>query len=140
MSALAACGGDSSRDFAAKVDAVCAQEVDGFAQLASTDDPMRHLQAAVSIREKALSDLESIEPPADLRARFDDYVAKRKEILGVTRGAQQAADQQDRETFGVARAKEPELAAEARMIADGLGLNECARVPMSDEAGAVDGG
>lgn len=101
---------------------------------------MRHLQAAVSIREKALSDLESIEPPADLRARFDDYVAKRKEILGVTRGAQQAAAQQDRETFGVARAKEPELAAEARMIADGLGLNECARVPMSDEAGAVDGG
>jgi hypothetical protein len=129
MLPLAACGGGLSKSELVKEgDAICARvnrEVAKEPDPKSAADLERLAKRTVEISEPAIEDMEALEPPEELQADFDRFVASLKRQRDLTRRIGDAAGEGDTAELQRIGADAQKAQDEYRKVADRIGFKEC---------------
>lgn len=139
--AVAACGGDDGgEDFTAQADAVCTESAERINALFTKEGAPTSAEEAAALgaklvgsRQQEIDELEALEPPEDLEAGYQDFVAARKEVLAGEESRQAADEQADRRASELAAAQVDEAFAAADEAAEGIGLEACAGILPPEE-------
>jgi hypothetical protein len=132
---VAGCGGDSElsrEDFVAKADRVCEQSSGEFARVqrvppTSAEQAEKQVQALIDVEREALEELQDLEPPADLRSRYQRYLEARDRALGFLEDGREAASNDDPQAYNAAKRKAAAEQAERLQLARRVGLHRCSR-------------
>lgn len=143
--AFAACGGDddSGDDFLAQVDAVCTDSAERATAALAEGAPTNAEEAAavdanfVDSRQQEIDALEALEPPEDVAAGYEDFVAARSEILVGEESRQAANEQGDQQAVEDAGAYINEAFVAADDAAAAIGLEACVGILPAEEEDAV---
>lgn len=142
----AACGGgdeeSASDDFVAQADEICTNSqrelvgvVEDLGPLESPEDEAERVSALNPIREQTLADLQALEPPEELSADYEEYVALREERLANDKKVEELLQKGDVEAVGKISARNDEVTKDAEAKAEEIGFSACAQVlPAEAEA------
>jgi hypothetical protein len=132
------CGGGSEQvsatELVQKADAACREERRSFDRIQAHPPPNASVAAAqtaelVSATEKANSQLRELEPPDQLRAAYERYLAARDHVLDEMKRGQDAAESQDSRAYGAAQAAVARDAPQREKLAQSLGFKVCSTSP-----------
>ena len=157
MAALAACGDDddgggggserSGGDFTAQVNEACRARAEASVEgnLAVPGGPpsakkdfANLTEHQIPAREEFVATLRELEPPADLKARYDRYVAANEDLLAAYRAQVKAYETKGERAFAEAGAKTSAQGDEVRAIVEKLPFDDCAlRLPEDDAKAAT---
>lgn len=143
----AACGGSddsessglSAEEFRSQADAICAkydEQTDAIAAPGGPDEVEAYFTEVIPIQQQQLTELQALEPPEDLSARFDEATGLLEEQISL---AQQAVDQISGGTDPATAVQSFSDEADANgdrldALATELGLTECG----NDDSGGDD--
>jgi hypothetical protein len=129
---LAGCGGLSKEELVAKANAICQKaesDFDKVKQPSSLSDPdaaSKYFDQLVPIAEKQLTDLRALEPPDEIKADYDAFVAANDKFVKQLKELVAAAKAKDAQK-GVQLASDLQTTArEATEKARAAGLTKCA--------------
>jgi hypothetical protein len=132
---LAGCGGGdelSRGEFIARADALCEAGRESFDDLQSR--PPRDTEAAarlttelIEVSEGELDELGELEPPEDLRAPMDEYLAAREDALELLHRGHLAAERGATRAYADAQRQAAAGQVERLRLARGIGLARCSR-------------
>jgi hypothetical protein len=134
--AAAGCGGGSDEVSAEELvqqgDEVCEKVRERFAEIQSEPPPSATAGAAqagelLGVADDAQDELREIEPPEELRDRYDAYLDARDSVSDALERGEQAAEDQDGEAYGAAQEEAVGGAPERRRLARGLGFKICSQ-------------
>jgi hypothetical protein len=143
--AVAACGGggDGDDDFLAQVDAICTESAKqsnaafGEGSPTSAEEAVALDETILDVRQQEMDEFRAVEPPEDVKAGYEEFVAKRGEILSAEEArleADQQADQQASQKAGEAVNQAFEAADQP---AEDIGLEACAGILPPEEEDEV---
>jgi hypothetical protein len=127
MLALAGCGGVSKEDFIAKADKICTAQ----AKQLETDEPqtMQDLEQAanhnVPILDAMVRKLDKLEPPKELEAKFDKFLANTRLRASVTKQAGAAAGEQNIPKLQEIAAAGTKGRADGKKLGQDVGFKSC---------------
>jgi outer membrane biogenesis lipoprotein LolB len=137
LSLAAGCGGGgkqqvSAAELAQKADQACRQEQTRFRQIqarppANASEASDQTKALVQAAEDASSAISDLEPPAELRTKFDTYLSARNRAVDQLKKGQDAADNQDQRAYGAAQAAITKGSPQRKKLAGDLGFKVCSR-------------
>jgi hypothetical protein len=151
--AIAACGDDDdgsgesdSTGFLADADAVCVETARELADLALAREAppsdeqttVAAIQENVPVLEQALTDLEALEPPPDVSADYDEFLAARRQGIDVRQEAVDASEQRDSKGFEAAAAEIGPAIEQAEQVGEQIGFEACGNVLPEDDVAAVE--
>jgi hypothetical protein len=129
---LAGCGGMSKEELVSKANAICQKaesDFDKVKQPSSLSDPAaasKYFDQLVPIAEKQLNDLRALEPPDEIKANYDAFVAANDRFVKQLKELVAAAKAKDAQK-GVKLAGDLQTTAkEATEKAKSAGLTQCA--------------
>lgn len=132
---LAGCGGSgatpvSGPELITKGDELCRAEQQNFKEIQAT--PPANASAAadqtgelVSSAQKELDALRDLEPPSDLSAKYDAYLEAQQRALDLLKQGQDAAQQQDGNTYGKLQKEISDGAQKRHELAQAVGFKNC---------------
>ncbi len=133
--AIAGCGGGGSTQVSAqelvqKADAICGQELRSFGRIQAHPPPNASVAAdqtdeLIDVTQTANSQLHDLEPPEQLQAAYDRYLAARDRAVAQMKRGKDAAQDQDSDGYGAAQAAVARDASQRRKLARALGLKSC---------------
>jgi hypothetical protein len=136
----AGCGGGKEQVSAAELiqkgDQICRQEQTGFNRI-QADPPANASVAAdqtqqlIKTADSASAHLGDLEPPDELRARYESYLSARDRAVDEMQKGKDAADDQDSRAYGAAQAAVVRSAAERKAQARSVGFKVCGANPGS---------
>jgi hypothetical protein len=135
----AGCGGDdggklSKADFIAKADKACVASA-----LRPKAPPQNAQQAAQQTAEEATArkelqgKLKGIEPPADLKADYDDFLAKSENVIARLESMSQLAKDDKRADYAKADAELAKIGQARETVADRIGFKRCGQPFTAEE-------
>ena len=137
--ALAAgCGGSkekvSAEELSQKGDQICREEQRRFDEIQAHPPPNAPVAAdqtkeLIDIADAANSDLEDLEPPESLQARYDDYLEARDRVVDEMKKGADAADDQDSAEYSSAQSAVAKTNPKRRHLAASLGFKVCSANP-----------
>jgi hypothetical protein len=136
--AIAACGGGSdpvsAEELVQQGDEVCGKVQERFAEIqmappASATEGADQAGELLGVADDAQGELRDIEPPEELRDRYDTYLDARESVSDALERGKQAAEDQDGEAYGAAQEEAVGGAPERRKLARGLGFRVCSQSP-----------
>ncbi len=122
----------STEDLVQKGDEVCRGVQERFSEIqaqppASASEGAEQAGELLGVADDAQAKLRDIEPPEELRDRYDGYLDARDEVsAGLERG-KQAAEDQDGAAYGQAQEEAAAGAPEREKLARGLGFTVCSQ-------------
>jgi hypothetical protein len=128
-------GGDSDlsrEDFVSQADRVCEQSSREFARIqrtraTSAEQAERQVGALIEVESDALGELRDLEPPEDLRSRYERYLQARERALGFLEDGREAAASNDPQAYNAAKRRASAEQAERLQLARRSGLRHCSR-------------
>jgi hypothetical protein len=133
--ALAGCGGSGKHQVTAaelvqKGDAICRTEQTRFGQIqthppANASNASDQTKALVDVAQNASSQLGDLEPPTELRARFDAYLSARDRAVDQLKRGRDAAENQDSRAYAAAQTTMVQSAPERLRLARAVGFKVC---------------
>jgi hypothetical protein len=139
--AAAGCGGGGSQQVSAselvqKGDAICRDLQGQFAEIqaqppANASDAADQAGRLRDVADGAQSDLRDLEPPEDIRSDYDHYLDTREQVSDLLKKGEDAAGQQDGDTYGQAQQQAAAGAPERQKLASGLGFKVCSQSPQA---------
>lgn len=135
IAVLVSCGDDGSpsvTEFRADANRVCRdaeRELDRIQSTApnSASQAEEQARAVADVSQKALDNLRKIEPPEELKASYDRYLAAREEGIGFIEESRDAAADNDIEAYVRGKTRLAEGQPARRQLALELGLGSCSR-------------
>jgi hypothetical protein len=134
--AIAGCGGGSEEVSAEELvqegDEVCRKVQERFAEI-QAEPPANATEGAeqagelLGIADDAQAELREIEPPEELRDRYDAYLDTRESVSDALERGKQAAEDQDGEAYGKAQEEAVGGAPERTRLARELGFGVCSQ-------------
>lgn len=133
---IAGCGGGSeevsAEELVQKGDEVCGTVQERFAEIqtappASATEGAEQAGELLGIADDAQAELSEIEPPEELRDRYDAYLAARESVSDALERGKQAAENQDGGAYGKAQEEAVGGAPERQRLARGLGFRVCSQ-------------
>jgi hypothetical protein len=140
VAAISGCGGGpeevSAEELVQKGDEVCGKVQERFAELQAQPPASASVGAAqagelLGVADDAQAELRDIEPPEELRDRYDGYLEARDEVSDALERGKQAAEDQNGEGYGKAQQEAAAGAPERQRLARELGFQVCSQ---SDQA------
>jgi hypothetical protein len=141
IAGLASCGGSSShsvspQQFRSEANQVCKDSQQQFDRIQRTqprtaDQTEKQAAALADVSQQALDNLHQIEPPADLKALYNRYLAAREKDLGFIEDGRDAAASKDINAYVRATRRAAAQAPVRRQLALQLGLRFCSRPSIS---------
>jgi len=126
---LTACGGGLSKsELVAKGDAICKRINTRMAKQPdpkSAKDLQRLANKTVALSDPAIDDMEELEPPSELEADFDRFVASLKRQRDLTRKIGEAAGEGDTAELQKVGADAQKAQKEYRRLSGRIGFKEC---------------
>ena len=129
LTPVAGCGGGLSEgELVAEGDKICKRVNE---QIAKEPEPVNAQDLAalakktVEISDPAIEDMEALEPPGDLEADFEKFVASLKKQRDLTEKIGEAADSGDTAEIEKLGADAQKAQAEYRRLSDKIGFKEC---------------
>ena len=126
---LTACGGGLSKsELVAKGDAICKRINTRMAKQPdpkSAKDLQRLANKTVALSDPAIDDMEELEPPSELEADFDKFVASLKRQRDLTRKIGEAAGEGDTAELQKVGADAQKAQKEYRRLSGRIGFKEC---------------
>lgn len=126
---LAGCGGGLSKsELVKEADAICARVNERIAKEPapkSAADLERLAKRTVEVSDPAIEDMEALEPPEELEADFDRFVASLKRQRALTERIGAAAGEGDTAEIQRVGADAQKAQDEYRRVADRIGFREC---------------
>lgn len=130
--ATAACGGGSDTlsedEYVSELEDLCRQvngDIEDLGEAEDYRDLARLGEDAKEITEQGLADLQELEPPEELEAEHEDYVASIERTLDLTDDFIAAAEDEDDQEIGEVGAELQDEDAERNEIADDIGASDC---------------
>lgn len=134
--AFAGCGGGSEQVSAEELvergDRICVEERRQFDQIQAeplTSAAVGEQQAAqlLAVTEGAQADLRDLEPPEEIRDRYERYLAARDEVGDLLEEGREAAERRDGDVYGKAQEEAAAGAAGRQQLARQLGFTVCSQ-------------
>jgi hypothetical protein len=134
--AIAGCGDGSdevsAEELVQKGDEVCRGVQERFAEIqaqppASASEGAEQAGELLGVADDAQAELRDIQPPEELRDRYDGYLDARDEVGAALERGKQAAENQDGAAYGRAQEEAAAGAPERRRLARGLGFKVCSQ-------------
>jgi hypothetical protein len=126
---LAACGGGLSKsELIAKGDAICKRVNDRIAkepEPKSIADLQRLAAKTVAVSNPAIKQMDALEPPDELKADFDKFVASLKQQRDLTKQIGDAAAKGDTAKIQEIGTEAGKAQAEYRKLSTKIGFKEC---------------
>ena len=137
LSLAGGCGGGGKQQVSAaeltqKADQACRQEQARFREIQATPpanapEAADQTKALVQAAEDASSTMSDLEPPAELRRKFDTYLSARNRAVDQLQKGQNAAENQDARSYGEAQAAISKGSPQRKKLAGDLGFKVCSR-------------
>ncbi len=136
VAAFAGCGGGSeelsAEELVQKGDEVCRGVQERFAEIqvqppASASEGAEQAGELLGVADDAQAELREIEPPEELRDRYDGYLDARDEVGAALERGKQAAEDQDGAAYGRAQEEAAAGAPARQRLARGLGFKVCSQ-------------
>jgi hypothetical protein len=136
IAAIAGCGGGSDEVSAEELvqqgDEICREVADGFAEIqaqppANATEGAEQADGLLGVAEDGQGRLGEMEPPEELRDRYDRYLEARDEVADLLEEGKQAAEDQDGAAYGEAQEEATSGAPERRRLARELGFTVCSQ-------------
>jgi len=136
VAAFAGCGGGSeevsAEELMQKGDDVCRGVQERFAEIqaqppASASEGAVQAGELLGVADDAQAELRDLEPPEDLRDRYDGYLIARDEVSDALERGKQAAEDQDGAVYGQAQEEAAAGALERKRLARELGFTVCSQ-------------
>jgi hypothetical protein len=133
---IAGCGGGSeevsAEELVQKGDEVCGKVQERFAEIqaappASATEGAEQAGELLGVADDAQAELHDLEPPEELRDRYDAYLDARESVSDELERGKQAAEDQDGEAYGKAQEAAVGGAPERRNLARELGFELCSQ-------------
>jgi hypothetical protein len=133
---IASCGGGSeevsAEELVQKGDEVCGKVQERFAEIqavppASATEGAEQAGELLGVADDAQAELHDLEPPEELRDRYDAYLDARESVSDELERGKQAAEDQDGEAYGKAQEAAVGGAPERRKLARELGFELCSQ-------------
>jgi hypothetical protein len=130
------CGGGSeevsAEELVQKGDDVCGNVQERFAEIqaappASATEGAEQAGKLLGVADDAQGELRDLEPPEELRDRYDAYLDARESVSDELERGKQAAEDQDGEAYGKAQEEAVGGAPERRKLARKLGFRVCSQ-------------
>lgn len=127
------CGGGtqvSGPELIAKGDELCRAEQANFKEIQATA-PANASEAAdqtgelVSSAQKELDSLRDLEPPSELSDKYDAYLDAQQRALDLLKQGQDAAEDQDGDTYGKLQKQIAEGSQKRHELARAVGFKDC---------------
>jgi hypothetical protein len=134
--AVTECGGGSeevsAEELVQKGDEVCGKVQERFAEIqaappASATEGAAQAGELLGVADDAQGELRDLEPPEELRDRYDAYLDARESVSDELERGKQAAEDQDGEAYGKAQEEAVGGAPERRKLARKLGFRVCSQ-------------
>jgi hypothetical protein len=134
--AVTECGGGSeevsAEELVQKGDDVCGNVQERFAEIqaappASATEGAEQAGELLGVADDAQGELRDLEPPEELRDRYDAYLDARESVSDELERGKQAAEDQDGEAYGKAQEEAVGGAPERRKLARKLGFRVCSQ-------------
>jgi hypothetical protein len=134
--AVTECGGGSeevsAEELVQKGDDVCGNVQERFAEIqaappASATEGAEQAGELLGVADDAQGELRDLEPPEELRDRYDAYLDARESVSDELERGKQAAEDQDGEAYGKAQEEAVDGAPERRKLARKLGFRVCSQ-------------
>ncbi len=134
--AFAGCGGGSEQVSAEELvergDRICVEERRQFDQIQAeplTSAAVGEQQAAqlLAVTEGAQADLRDLEPPEEIRDRYERYLDARDEVGDLLVEGREAAERRDGDVYGKAQEEAAAGAAGRQQLARQLGFTVCSQ-------------
>jgi hypothetical protein len=134
--AVTECGGGSeevsAEELVQKGDDVCGNVQERFAEIqaappASATEGAEQAGELLGVADDAQAELHDLEPPEELRDRYDAYLDARESVSDELERGKQAAEDQDGEAYGKAQEEAVGGAPERRKLARKLGFRVCSQ-------------
>ncbi len=126
---VAGCGGGLSEgELVAEGDKICKRVNEQIAKEPEPKDAAgleRLAQKTVEISDPAIEDMEALEPPGDLEADFEKFVASLKEQRNLTEQIGEAASSGDTAKIQELGGDAQKAQDEYRRLSDKIGFKEC---------------
>jgi hypothetical protein len=131
---VAGCGGGttpvSAPELITKGDELCRAEQENFKEIqatppASASDAADQTGELVSSAQDELDALRDLEPPSDLKAKYDAYLDAQQQALDLLKKGQSAAEDQDGTTYGKLQKQIADGAAKRHELAQAVGFKDC---------------
>ena len=142
---IAACGGDEEEDFATQANAICTEGAEVAREInlelgleSATEDVIEFNERLLEARQAGLTDLEALEPPADLSDAYDEYLAAREDLVSATEENIAALEDDDTAAIEAADAAVEEAVGAMESAGAELDLDACAGVLPDDDAQAAE--
>lgn len=136
VAVFAGCGGGSeevsAEQLVQKGDDVCRGVQERFAEIqtqppASASEGAEQAGELLGVADDAQTELRDIDPPEELRDRYDGYLDARDEVSDALERGKQAAEDQDGAAYGQAQEEAGAGAPERQRLARGLGFKVCSQ-------------
>jgi hypothetical protein len=133
---IAGCGGGSeevsAEELVQKGDEVCGKVQERFAEIqaappASATEGADQAGELLGVADDAQAELRELEPPEELRDRYNAYLDARESVSDALERGKQAAEDQDGEVYGKAQEEAVGGAPERRRLARDLGFEVCSQ-------------
>jgi hypothetical protein len=131
---IVGCGGGkeqvSAAELVQKGDQICGEERSTFDRIQAQPPPNASVAAdqtdeLIKSTEDANSKLRDLEPPDELRARYDQYLDARDGAVDEMQHGKDAADDQNSDAYGAAQAAVARSAPQRKKLAASLGFKVC---------------
>jgi hypothetical protein len=132
---LAGCGGGggtpvSGPELIAKGDELCRAEQQNFKEIQATpptgaSDAANQTGELVASAQKELDALRKLEPPGELSAKYNAYLDAQQRALDQLKRGQNAAEQQDGNTYGKLQKQISDGAQKRHQLAEAVGFKDC---------------
>lgn len=129
--------GDGSEEVSAEElvqtgDEICGELRERFSEIqaeppANASEGARQASELRGAAEDAQEELREIEPPEELRDRYEGYLDAREEVSNALERGEQAAEDQDGATYGEAQEEAASGAPERQTLAQELGFTVCSQ-------------
>ena len=134
LAAFVGCGDSDEPVDAAELiergDEICRADQERFVAI-QKEPPANASQAAdqtdevIDSSNEALEELRDVEPPTELRDKYDAYIAAREDALDLIEEGRDALDDQDARAYGEAQKKLSDGAQERAQLARAVGFQDC---------------
>ena len=136
IATAAGCGDDSEQldaaELASQGDELCRQGQERFAkvqdsELVNAKDAVQQTGELLDVASDELDELRSLQPPDELRADYDAYLAARAAALELLEKGRDAAAERDAAGYSKAQSEVEAGAAERRRLAQAVGFEICSQ-------------
>ena len=134
--AISGCGGGSeevsAEELVQKSDQVCGKVQERFVEIqaqppASSSEGAEQAGELLGVADDAQAELRDIEPPGELRDRYDAYLDARESVSDALERGKRAAENQDGDAYGKAQEEAARGAPERQRLARELGFRACSQ-------------